>query len=60
MNHSSFLSLGVALALTLGACGPGQDGDATGGAGGGGDFGGALPLFLALGYLISRSRRGSS
>ncbi|WP_437488970.1 hypothetical protein WME75_09815 [Sorangium sp. So ce1014] len=42
MNHSSFLSLGVALALTLGACGPGQDGDATDGAGGGGASGGAV------------------
>ncbi|WP_437299202.1 hypothetical protein [Sorangium sp. So ce426] len=39
MNPSSFLSLGVALALTLGACGPGEDGDATGGTGGGGASG---------------------
>ncbi|WP_437280543.1 hypothetical protein WME90_08285 [Sorangium sp. So ce375] len=42
MKHSSFLSLGVALALTLGACGPGQDGDATGGTGSGGASGGAV------------------
>ncbi|WP_437601314.1 hypothetical protein [Sorangium sp. So ce590] len=42
MKHSSFRSLGVALALTLGACGPGQDGDATGGNGGGGASGGAV------------------
>ncbi|WP_437671166.1 hypothetical protein [Sorangium sp. So ce131] len=42
MNHHSFRSLGVALALTLGACGPGQDGDATGGTGGGGASGGAV------------------
>lgn len=39
MNHHAFRSLGVALALTLGACGPGQDGGATGGAGGGGASG---------------------
>ncbi|HTN86841.1 MAG TPA: hypothetical protein VL242_24255 [Sorangium sp.] len=42
MNHSSFYSLGVALALTLGACGPDQDGDATGGTGGGGASGAAV------------------
>ncbi|WP_437870783.1 hypothetical protein [Sorangium sp. So ce363] len=42
MNHSSFLSLGVALALTLGACGPGQNDDATGGTGGGGASGSAV------------------
>ncbi|WP_437611293.1 hypothetical protein WMF20_05515 [Sorangium sp. So ce834] len=39
MNHRAFHSLGVALALTLGACGPGEDGDATGGTGGGGASG---------------------
>ncbi|WP_437714510.1 hypothetical protein WMF45_50055 [Sorangium sp. So ce448] len=42
MNPSSFLSLGVALALTLGACGPGENGDATGGTGGGGASGGTV------------------
>ncbi|WP_437503854.1 hypothetical protein [Sorangium sp. So ce1099] len=42
MNHQSFRSLGVALALTLGACGPGEDGDATGGTGSGGASGGAV------------------
>ncbi|WP_437288364.1 hypothetical protein [Sorangium sp. So ce406] len=42
MNHHSFRSLGLALALTLGACGPGEDGDATGGAGSGGATGGAV------------------
>src|SRR5688572_27654350 len=41
MNHNSFRSLGAALALTLGACGPGQNDDATSGAGGGGASGGA-------------------
>ncbi|WP_437526559.1 hypothetical protein WME79_41205 [Sorangium sp. So ce726] len=39
MNPSSFLSLGVALALTLGACGPGENDDATGGTGSGGASG---------------------
>ncbi|WP_437782435.1 hypothetical protein [Sorangium sp. So ce1097] len=42
MNRNSFRSLGVALALTLAACGSGQDGDATGGAGGGGASGGTV------------------
>ncbi|WP_438018651.1 hypothetical protein WMF18_06055 [Sorangium sp. So ce315] len=42
MNRNSFRSLGVALALTLGACGPDQDGDATGGAGGAGGSGSAV------------------
>ncbi|MGK3971707.1 hypothetical protein WMF38_08305 [Sorangium sp. So ce118] len=41
MNHNSFRSLGVALALTLGACGPGQNDDTTSGAGGGGASDGA-------------------
>ncbi|WP_437940068.1 hypothetical protein [Sorangium sp. So ce341] len=41
MNPSSFRSLGVALALTLGACGPGEGGDAAGGTGGGGASGSA-------------------
>ncbi|WP_437957506.1 hypothetical protein WME76_40325 [Sorangium sp. So ce119] len=39
MNPSSFYSLGIALALTLGACSPDQEGDATGGTGGGGASG---------------------
>ncbi|MGK4008035.1 hypothetical protein WMF31_35790 [Sorangium sp. So ce1036] len=42
MNQNSFRCLGVALALMLGACGPGQDGDATGGTGGGGASGAAV------------------
>ncbi|WP_433931696.1 hypothetical protein AB3662_45360 [Sorangium cellulosum] len=42
MNRSSFYSLGVALTLTLGACGPDQDGDAAGGTGGGGASGAAV------------------
>ncbi|WP_437320241.1 hypothetical protein [Sorangium sp. So ce385] len=42
MNHRLFQSLGVALALTLGACGSDQGGDATGGTGGGGASGGAV------------------
>ncbi|MGK3964167.1 hypothetical protein WMF01_26680 [Sorangium sp. So ce1667] len=41
MNHNSFRSLGVALALTLGACGPSQNDDTTSGAGGGGASDGA-------------------
>ncbi|XXY45018.1 hypothetical protein WME91_33960 [Sorangium sp. So ce269] len=42
MNHDSFRSLGVALALTLGACGPGQNSDAAGGTGSGGAAGSAV------------------